>query len=285
MIVFLILNYKTYLDTIRIVNDLLPDLKENRIVVVDNNSGNESYRILTEKFSSNPSIDIILSKENGGYAKGNNFGLRYMDKYSPDYVCIMNNDIYFDYQMIDRLERIMSEIEDCAILSPIQYLKTGKQVRFGNLFYPSWWFDVSSYLFTKIKRVHRYYNNCGIKNLQKVYTVPGAFLFADYKKLKQVGFYNEITFLYCEERFLGDRLYDAGFSSYIVLDEKYVHEHSKTISAEQNSEKIISMIFESRWLYSTFSRKDNWLKKIILYFSFCFFKLQLKVMSVIRRVL
>ena len=49
--VFIILNYKTYKDTLILVDSLLEqDLGNRRIIIIDNASPNESYEILNDKY-------------------------------------------------------------------------------------------------------------------------------------------------------------------------------------------------------------------------------------------
>ena len=75
---YLILNYKTYNETIYLIRELLSqDIRENFILVVDNCSPNESFIRIKEAFQTEKRIECIRTDENGGYAKGNNYGLRY----------------------------------------------------------------------------------------------------------------------------------------------------------------------------------------------------------------
>ena len=84
--VFIILNYKTYKDTLVLVDSLLEQgLGNRRIIIIDNASPNESYEILNAKYGNNGSVDVIYSEENGGFSKGNNIGLRFAKKYNPRY--------------------------------------------------------------------------------------------------------------------------------------------------------------------------------------------------------
>ena len=102
--VYLILNYQTFQDTIRLVNELLPSLGcDRRMIIVDNDSPNNSYQILQATFGKVQWIDVLKNACNVGFAKGNNYGLRYAEKYAPEYVCIVNNDVHFDNSLIVRM--------------------------------------------------------------------------------------------------------------------------------------------------------------------------------------
>ncbi|MFW6769190.1 glycosyltransferase family 2 protein [Leuconostoc citreum] len=97
MFVFVILHYQSFdetaSETMHIINDLSG---KNRVVIVDNASPNGSGKKLEELFLNNKNVDVILSNNNTGYAKGNNLGIRYaLEKYSPDFIILANNDIEF----------------------------------------------------------------------------------------------------------------------------------------------------------------------------------------------
>ena len=90
MFVFVILHYQSFdettAETMHIINDLSG---ENRVVIVDNASPNESGKKLEKLFLNNKNVDVILSNNNTGYAKGNNLGIRYaLEKYSPDFIVL-----------------------------------------------------------------------------------------------------------------------------------------------------------------------------------------------------
>ena len=93
MIGIVILNYNSFSDTIKLVEKLrLQSLaKDLLIIIVDNASPNNSFKHLKpleKKFSN---VKVLQTGENLGYAKGNNFGLNYLDNnVKPDYVAILN---------------------------------------------------------------------------------------------------------------------------------------------------------------------------------------------------
>ena len=93
-IVLLILNYNNAKDTIELCNSLInqKDIKF-KILVVDNCSPDNSHETIKDKLKENSLVEIIKSTTNGGYAKGNNVGLRYIEKnLGTKYVAILNND-------------------------------------------------------------------------------------------------------------------------------------------------------------------------------------------------
>ena len=59
---------------------------EGEIIVVDNNSSDESCAMMKERF---PTIKLIENKENLGFPKGNNIGVA---QAIGEYICILNPD-------------------------------------------------------------------------------------------------------------------------------------------------------------------------------------------------
>ena len=246
-VLFLILNYKTYPDTIRVTNELLEAKRTDlKIIIVDNASPNESFQKISDAFYGNDLVDVIQSLENGGYAKGNNYGLHYAKRYAPEYVCIINNDVHFSWDTVDALLKIYGKLDKPAIISPIQMLPSGKIASFPTLNIPDFWYDLraNSILF-RIKQ-HVYRQNTELKDVQKVGIIPGAFLFAKYEIIERIGFFDESTFLFCEERFLGKAVRNAGLNNYIILNLAYLHEHSKTINSEASLKRQRAMIHDGR---------------------------------------
>lgn len=89
-----ILNYMNYQETLTCVESVL--LQKNvafQVIVVDNGSANESFRIIKERYRHNRLVYVIRAKKNYGFAKGNNIGIQYARKHlGADYVFLLNSD-------------------------------------------------------------------------------------------------------------------------------------------------------------------------------------------------
>ena len=67
------------------VQKALEDI-DGEIIVIDNNSSDDSCAMMKEKF---PNVKLIENKENSGFPKGNNIGVA---KAKGKYLCILNPD-------------------------------------------------------------------------------------------------------------------------------------------------------------------------------------------------
>lgn len=120
--VFLILHYITLEDTKRCVSSILeryPHDDNVEIVIVDNNSSNNSGQELMKLYKENNRIHTILLCQNMGFANGNNEGFKYAkEKLKADFIIMINNDTYLIQN--DFCEIIEKEFEksNFAVLGP-----------------------------------------------------------------------------------------------------------------------------------------------------------------------
>lgn len=67
---------------------------ERHIIVVDNNSPDGSGLRLNKYYKSSKDVDIVISKKNEGFARGNNLGIKKaVNDYCSDLIIVSNNDI------------------------------------------------------------------------------------------------------------------------------------------------------------------------------------------------
>lgn len=106
---FVILNYKTYEESIACAESILRSQtwEELHIVIVDNGSGNGSLEALESYFKEEKKVAVIGAEENLGFARGNNLGIMYAIRcYHPDFIVAANSDIIFEQP--DYCEQIMA---------------------------------------------------------------------------------------------------------------------------------------------------------------------------------
>lgn len=125
MVCFIILHYIVEEETVKCIDTIKLLDGEKRIIIVDNNSPNQSGKRLLEKYENDGEIDVILNKSNDGFAKGNNVGCEYArDKYCPDFYVVMNNDIEIvQKDFIDRVDKIYKDTK-FDVLGPDIYSTT-----------------------------------------------------------------------------------------------------------------------------------------------------------------
>lgn len=121
MFVFIILHYLAEdmtKECVKYIQNHL-DMNRIRIIIVDNASSNGSGARLKQFYKDNKYCDVILNDENMGFARGNNVGYTYAkEKYDPDFMIIMNNDVLIDDKtFLDKIDTVYQE-NNFYILGP-----------------------------------------------------------------------------------------------------------------------------------------------------------------------
>lgn len=99
-----ILNWNGIVDTLACVKSLQnQSIKDLKIVIVDNGSMDNSVKILKKYVSINNNIELILNKNNLGFAGGVNTGIKWSIKNNFKYVALLNNDAIADKYWLEKL--------------------------------------------------------------------------------------------------------------------------------------------------------------------------------------
>lgn len=258
-----ILNYNSSKDTIKLTKSLMTmDKLVNNIVIVDNNSSeNDKQSLLNgiEELNCKENVHMIYSEINAGYAAGNNVGLRYVDnmKSTTELVAIMNPDISIEEKQLRGLlksyeltERKYGK-ESIGVFSPwmINNEHSSGIVGWKMPYFLSDIISASVVLKKLTGDVLTYKNLSRDSGILEVDVLPGSFLLMKKVALKNIGYLDESTFLYCEERILASRMKKNGYRSFLDTGHYYYHEHSKTINKFLSDLKKIDYLYNSKKIY------------------------------------
>lgn len=263
-----ILNYNSYQDTINLVEALKQQTIANKfkIIVVDNASPNNSFEHLKPLEDQFSNVNVLHTGTNLGYAKGNNVGLKYLDEnIKPKYVAILNNDIVLPKDCFEKLIEKYTILEKPAIIAPKQLDTNNKEFLPYRL---NSFLDDCLNLFYIFKLFHKrnalkYKDTTGLKAM-KVEMIPGSFMFSSFKTFKKMGFFYPNTFLFVEERFIAVKAKQLKLNNYILLDETYIHAHSKTINTAFNQVDKYRLLYRGWIEYTQECRSHGKLKVAIL---------------------
>lgn len=261
----IILNYKSWKDTIKeieICNNIL-NIKSSDIIIIDNCSPNDSGEKLAKE-SNEEGFVFIESNENKGYGAGNNIGLRYAYDEGYEYALILNNDIIVnDSELIMKLLQVFKAEKNVAVVNPDIYSPE------GHLFNR----DAVRPSFIDYTIGLRHYKNKGrkvdnIDGYGYVYRPQGCCMMVDVKKMNEVDYFDEKTFLYFEESILAEKLLEKGYKCACNYTTSIIHNHSKTVKSTFDINKIIKINNKSFDYYLRKYRKFNWLQiKICCFFN------------------
>lgn len=85
-------------------------------IVIDNASNDGTVEYIREHF---PEIHLIESKENLGFGRANNLGMRYALDHGCDYVFLLNQDAWVETNTLGELVRIHQTYPNYGLLSPM----------------------------------------------------------------------------------------------------------------------------------------------------------------------
>ncbi|MDD9148213.1 glycosyltransferase [Sporolactobacillus sp. CQH2019] len=226
----IILNYKHHQETAACVENAISFGVTSPIIVVDNKSPNDSYKILLNLSRKYRNVHVISTDANKGYAYGNNFGVNYAKSRFPDldYVVIQNPDVrlisahtYSHLMAIlqsdDRVKLVGSVISQNGVLS---------------YEYSGWSLPSKFYIFSGFVRGNKkaaFSLAAGKWPMSFVDVVAGCFFMTklDYldNGLFQNTLFDEGTFLYNEENILAFKLKKLGFREAVSLTDFVSHYH------------------------------------------------------------
>ena len=251
--VIVVLNYNDWEEVKRYCNAVENFSTIDLIIIVDNMSTDDSYEQL--KPLQSEKIVLLRAKDNKGYAAGNNVGLQYiLDNSIEGNIIISNPDIYYNE---DDLVKVLEPLEDSTIGVSTGLIHTdGKITSNFAWMVPGYWeLLLNQYLIMyKIKRKlgismycdypkpgdDRIYCNC----------VSGCFFGMTTETLKQVGAFDERTFLYGEENILGFKIRENGQKTCVVVGANIEHRQHHSIHKNKISDR----------------RADNWnLSSMLVY--------------------
>ena len=126
MFVFIVLHYseKSLDDTVECIESIEKIDRNKKIIIVENGSNDSSANFLLNRYDADKLVEVIISNENLGFAKGNNLGCDYAKKkYLPNFLIVINNDtIIKQYDFLNIIEKKYQE-EAFHIMGPFIYDK------------------------------------------------------------------------------------------------------------------------------------------------------------------
>ncbi len=240
----IILNYMNYQETISCVESVL--LQEKvfvHVVIVDNGSKNESYKVLKRQYMNNSHIHVIRAGKNYGFAKGNNIGIKYArGNFNTDYIMLLNSDT----ELVDKnyLSIMLAYVEpDIGVIGSKVILRNGNQQK---RYYE--YVDFQSVLCQYFTMLCKKYGFKGIEsklekelaNRKTVEMIHGCAFMLTPAFFKKNNYLYDKTFLYTEEiqlYFLCQRL---GLKQIYIEDTYLYHKEdqsSKFLFQNRASEK------------------------------------------------
>ena len=136
----IVLNWNGADDTLNCVESLQQQTLRPEIIIVDNNSSDDSVERFEDHIKSQKKDAPILIKnsQNLGFAGGINTGLVYAKEHNFEYIGVLNPDAIADKKWCRALVDELSTHLDCGIATGIMQRRDGKTLDTTGDFYTTW---------------------------------------------------------------------------------------------------------------------------------------------------
>lgn len=240
------------------------------VFVVDNNSVDGSVEMVHEKY---PSVILIENKENLGFSKANNQGIKLS---KGEYVLLLNPDTVVEEDTFAKCIKFMDAHGDAGGLGVKMidgkgnFLPESKRglptplVAFYKIF-------GLSVLFPKSKRFGQYH--LGFLDDEKTHSIDvlsGAFMLMRKTALDKTGLLDEDFFMYGEDIDLSYRITKAGYKNYYFPETRIIH--YKGESTKKSSVNYVFVFYRAMIIFARkhFSEKNaktfSFLIHVAIYF-------------------
>lgn len=222
------------------------------VIVVDNNSRDGSSAMVKDKF---PPVRLIEAKTNLGYHRGNNLGIK---NSSGRYILILNTDIAFLDNSIDKIYRFMEDHPAAALVGPKLKNPDGS-IQMSALRFPSKLVPIYRRTFLgKLNFAKKEIDYYLMKDFDHATTrtvdwILGSCVMARRSVIDEVGLMDEDLFIYFGDIAWCRKFWQAGYKVYYLVDANIVHYHKR----ESAQAGIFSLVF---WIHII-----DWLKYLKKY--------------------
>lgn len=211
------------------LNSLLNSNLKTEIIVVDNNSDDSTIEVIRQNF---PEVKLIESKENLGFGKANNLGIKEALKKDYDYVFLLNQDAWIEKETIENLIKIANENPDFGVVSPIHLNGKGTALDYSFSKQISPQFCENLYSDFVLNQVENRIYESGF--------VCAAAWLVSKKCLKKVGGFSPTFFHYAEDDNYVHRLSFRGLKIGVYPFSKIYHDRQGRENSKFDSQQELS---------------------------------------------
>jgi GT2 family glycosyltransferase len=241
-------NYKNSAYTQGAVRSLMSNGgDEFRVVVVDNNSDSKNVDVLKNLAREFRQVELILNKENVGYFRGLNMGIRQLRSSQPEIniMIVGNNDLVFPADFAETLKKNLSTLEKYAVVAPdiitldgvhqnphvIRKISKPREFIY-DLYYANYYLGIAIMKLAKASRRFTERQDATQHEIaQEIYSGLGACYVLGPEFFRHFEELWAPTFLVHEEYFLSKQLNDEGLCIYYEPAIKVLHHFRAAMAA------------------------------------------------------
>jgi GT2 family glycosyltransferase len=196
---------------------------DSEIIVVDNNSPDESCEMIKTRF---PNVKLIQNSENAGFPKGNNIGV---SEAKGEYICILNPDTVVAEDTFEKVLAFAQNQKNLGIVGVKLIDGTGNFLPESKRGIPKPWVA-----FTKIVGLHKLFPKSPLFNKYyaqhlsedqtgEVEILVGAFMVLKKELYIEVGGFDEDCFMYSDDIDLSYMVLQKGKRNYYFHETTVIH--------------------------------------------------------------
>lgn len=223
-----ILNFRKYNQSIKCCEELLSS-NVDKVIIVDNCSPNDSYKKIQKYFLRIKNVFVIRTEHNLGYAKGNNFGLRFAENRwgisNKNVIYIVNPDSIINEKNIRDISNFIYKKDNAGVVTVNlnnMVSNAWHHIKPWKIFFINFWLVRWLLLKVGIREGGFYKKNSNVES-QPVDVILGAFFGINQKLFYEIGYFDEGTFLYYEEEILYFKLNELGYQNYLLNTSTFNH--------------------------------------------------------------
>ncbi len=276
-----IVNYNDFFNTSRLINNIKDYSCLNKIVIVDNNSTDDSFEKLKE-FESNRIT--IIKNSSRHFSSGLNVGAKYLiKKVGECNIIFSNSDIIIKGE--EDLKKLSSNInKDIVVVGPTinehgilnrgwKMPSTNNEILF-NIPLLSRYFK---------KKYLNYKENHYQEETSIVDVVSGCFFIVDSNFLSENDYFDETTFLYYEEQILAMKVKLAKKKELVNNKVVIIHDHSVSVDKSMKRLEKHKTLRKSQRYFAKQYLKANKIQIALLYITDYFYRIILYIRCLVRR--
>ena len=219
---------------------------DTEVFVVDNHSRDGSVDYLTDRF---PSVNIISSNHNLGFARANNIAIR---QCSGDYVLLLNPDTIVGENALDEVVAFMDAHPKAGGVGVCMLKVDGTPAMESRRGFPTpltAFYKMSGLCarFPKSRRFGHYYMGyLPWSSAEKIEVISGAFCMVRHEALDKIGLLDEEFFMYGEDIDLSFRLLKGGYENWYVPARIL---HYKGESTHKSSFAYVHVFYDAMFIF------------------------------------
>ncbi|HNM32868.1 MAG TPA: glycosyltransferase family 2 protein [Chitinophagales bacterium] len=271
----IIINYNTYALTKKCIETVYEFTKniDFEIILVDNASVECDAQLFKTVF---PEIQLIINKENVGFAKGNNIGI---EKAKGEYILLLNSDIELVENSIYTCVEFLKNHSNVGVVSPMLIYPDGRIQHLANKF-PSIKYELvelfrlHTFLLPKDYLLGYYFDH---KENKKVDWVWGAFYLTKREIINQFPEKKlpDNYFMYFEDVAWCYEIKSMGYEIHYIATTKAIHHLSA--SSKKDKTKVFNT---AKFDKINGNETDYWIRKKGQIYTACLFLIRaLKYLS------